>query len=175
MKSFTATALAALLAQQAAAHSTFQQLWVDGTDFGSQCARLPQSNSPITNYNSNDMRCNIIGTRPQVKCPVRAGGTVTVEMHAVSEATIVWTERESKPTDMYKSKTAIAAAPRRLLVAPTTAPFPSTSPRSLTPLPPMVPPAGSRSLTMAGARTPPAALVTMISGAPRISTLAAAR
>ncbi|CAP68375.1 uncharacterized protein PODANS_7_3160 [Podospora anserina S mat+] len=82
MKSFTATALAALLAQQAAAHSTFQQLWVDGTDFGSQCARLPQSNSPITNYNSNDMRCNIIGTRPQVKCPVRAGGTVTVEMHA---------------------------------------------------------------------------------------------
>lgn len=40
MKSFSVAALAAALtAQHAAAHATFQQLWVDGVDFGGQCAR----------------------------------------------------------------------------------------------------------------------------------------
>lgn len=42
---------------------------------------MPMSNSPITNVNSRDFVCNA-GTRPvSGKCPVRAGGTVTVEMH----------------------------------------------------------------------------------------------
>ncbi|KAK3986453.1 putative endo-beta-1,4-glucanase D [Cladorrhinum sp. PSN332] len=81
MKSFTVAALTALWAQNVAAHATFQQLWVDGVDFGSQCARLPNSNSPVTNVGSNDVRCNVFGSRPGVKCPVKAGSTVTVEMH----------------------------------------------------------------------------------------------
>ncbi|KAL2022538.1 hypothetical protein VTK56DRAFT_5145 [Thermocarpiscus australiensis] len=81
MKSFTVAALAALWAQNAAAHATFQDLWIDGVDYGSQCARLPASNNPVTDVSSNDIRCNIIGTHPGAKCPVKAGSTVTVEMH----------------------------------------------------------------------------------------------
>ncbi|KAK4448832.1 putative endo-beta-1,4-glucanase D [Podospora aff. communis PSN243] len=81
MKSLTFAACAALLAQSVAAHATFQQLWVDGTDYGTQCARRPGSNSPVTNVNSADLRCNAGAARVSGKCPVRAGGTVTVEMH----------------------------------------------------------------------------------------------
>ncbi|KAK3495427.1 glycosyl hydrolase family 61-domain-containing protein [Neurospora hispaniola] len=73
--------IAGLLSQQAAAHATFQALWVDGADYGSQCARVPPSNSPVTDVTSNAMRCNA-GTSPVAKkCPVKAGSTVTVEMH----------------------------------------------------------------------------------------------
>jgi cellulase len=44
---------------------------------------MPLSNSPVTNVGSRDMICNA-GTRPvSGKCPVKAGGTVTVEMHQV--------------------------------------------------------------------------------------------
>jgi cellulase len=72
----------ALAIQQISAHSIFQQLWVDGVDKAGTCVRLPSSNSPVTNVNSNDMRCNS-GTRGvSGKCAVSAGGTVTVEMHA---------------------------------------------------------------------------------------------
>ncbi|KAK1590417.1 fungal cellulose binding domain-containing protein [Colletotrichum navitas] len=96
MKSIIFAVLAALAAQEAAAHATFQQLWVDGrpslflslhtvvltSRHGSQCARLPQSNSPVTNVASNDVRCNVGGTTAaKGKCAVKAGGTVTVEMH----------------------------------------------------------------------------------------------
>ncbi|RYP77391.1 hypothetical protein DL771_001186 [Monosporascus sp. 5C6A] len=71
-----AAAATALGARQAAAHATFQALW-----YGGQCARLPLSNSPVTNVMSNDIRCNV-GTRPVgAKCAVPAGSTVTVEMH----------------------------------------------------------------------------------------------
>ncbi|KAK3322692.1 glycoside hydrolase family 61 protein [Apodospora peruviana] len=82
MKLFTLAALAAALsAQNVAAHATFQALWVEGADYGSQCARVPASNSPVTNVASNDVRCNA-GTSPVAgKCPVKAGSTVTVEMH----------------------------------------------------------------------------------------------
>ncbi|KDN70379.1 putative fungal cellulose binding domain-containing protein [Colletotrichum sublineola] len=73
MKSVILTVLAALAAQEAAAHATFQQLW---------CARLPLSNSPVTNVASNDVRCNVGGTTAaKGKCAVKAGGTVTIEMH----------------------------------------------------------------------------------------------
>lgn len=83
MKSAVLSSFAALAAQQVAGHSLFQQLWVDGTDMGSQCIRMPQSNSPVTNYAGNDIRCNVGGTRGVAgKCAVKAGGTVTVEMHA---------------------------------------------------------------------------------------------
>ncbi|KAL0468824.1 glycosyl hydrolase family 61 domain-containing protein [Neurospora intermedia] len=72
---------AGLAARDAIAHAIFQQLWVDGVDYGSTCNRLPTSNSPVTNAGSRDVVCNA-GTRGvSGKCPVKAGGTVTVEMH----------------------------------------------------------------------------------------------
>ncbi|KAM9882406.1 endoglucanase II [Verticillium dahliae] len=82
MKSYVVAILASF-ASQAAAHSTFQQLWVDGVDYGSQCARLPPSNSPVEDVTSTNIVCNVGGTSGRGgKCPVKAGGTVTVEMHA---------------------------------------------------------------------------------------------
>ncbi|KAK2607616.1 hypothetical protein N8I77_006279 [Diaporthe amygdali] len=71
----------ALAAKNVAAHATFQQLWVDGTDYGTSCARIPLSNSPVQDVTSNDLACNA-GTSPVTpKCDVPAGSTVTVEMH----------------------------------------------------------------------------------------------
>ncbi|KAH8822031.1 glycosyl hydrolase family 61-domain-containing protein [Xylogone sp. PMI_703] len=74
--------VAALAAQQAASHATFQDLWVNGVDEQAYCARLPPSNNPVTDVTSNDIRCNVNGARgvPN-KCVVSAGSTVTVEMH----------------------------------------------------------------------------------------------
>ncbi|KAJ4398412.1 hypothetical protein N0V85_006286 [Neurospora sp. IMI 360204] len=79
--SLLAVLTAALAAREVTGHAIFQQLWVDGTDYGSTCNRLPTSNSPVTNVGSRDFVCNA-GTRGvSGKCPVKAGGTVTVEMH----------------------------------------------------------------------------------------------
>ncbi|KAF1996014.1 carbohydrate-binding module family 1 protein [Amniculicola lignicola CBS 123094] len=64
-----------------AAHATFQQLWVNGKDQGTVCARLPTSNNPVTSVASNDIRCNINSGPASSKCSVSAGSTVTVEMH----------------------------------------------------------------------------------------------
>ncbi|KAH7078521.1 glycoside hydrolase [Paraphoma chrysanthemicola] len=74
------------LASQALGHALFQQLWVNGVDKGSTCVRLPgtnyASNSPVSSVTSNDVRCNVGGSKGVAgKCPVEAGGTVTVEMH----------------------------------------------------------------------------------------------
>lgn len=86
MYTTTATASAALVAflavaQHAAAHATFQDLWVDGVDYDSQCARTPASNSPVTDVTSTDLACNAGTSAVSSKCPVAAGATVTVEMH----------------------------------------------------------------------------------------------
>jgi cellulase len=63
-------------------HAIFQNLWVNGVDKGSTCVRMPGSNSPVTSATSNDIRCNAGGSKGvSGKCPVAAGGTVTVEMH----------------------------------------------------------------------------------------------
>ncbi|KAI1506219.1 lytic polysaccharide monooxygenase [Biscogniauxia marginata] len=79
MKSIFYSVFSAALASRVAGHALFQALWVDG--YGSQCVRMPSSNSPVTNVNSNDIRCNA-GTRGvSGKCAVKAGSTVTVEMH----------------------------------------------------------------------------------------------
>jgi Glycosyl hydrolase family 61. len=83
MKTLSLAALAALWAQKAAAHAMFQQLWVDGVDYGTQCARVPGSNSPVTNVNSPEIRCNAYPSPAKGKCPVKAGSIVTIEMHAV--------------------------------------------------------------------------------------------
>lgn len=45
------------------------------------CARLPQSNSPVTSVTSNDIRCNASPNKASSKCSVVAGQKVTVEMH----------------------------------------------------------------------------------------------
>lgn len=96
-----------ILTTQALGHALFQQLWVNGVDKGSTCVRLPgtnyASNSPVSvgrllsshtsvlnnsitnniqSVTSNDVRCNVGGSKGVPgKCPVEAGGTVTVEMH----------------------------------------------------------------------------------------------
>ncbi|PKS10976.1 hypothetical protein jhhlp_002735 [Lomentospora prolificans] len=93
MKSGLLALLTALAAQNVAGHALFQQLWVDGEDYISPapllylsltltCARVPMSNNPVTNVAGADIRCNAGGARGVgAKCPVKAGGTVTVEMH----------------------------------------------------------------------------------------------
>ncbi|EXF84051.1 glycosylhydrolase family 61-5 [Colletotrichum paranaense] len=73
--------LLAIAANQVSAHATFQALWVDGVDFGGQCARLPLSNSPVQDVTSNDVRCNANGGPVARKCVVKAGSSVVVEMH----------------------------------------------------------------------------------------------
>lgn len=83
MKSISVAAVAALLAGEVASHAIFQDLWVGGVDMGSQCARLPSSNSPVTSVSSNDIRCNAGTSGVAKKCAVAAGSTVTVEMHQV--------------------------------------------------------------------------------------------
>ncbi|KAI1171088.1 carbohydrate-binding module family 1 protein [Nemania sp. FL0916] len=68
-------------ASRVAAHATFQDLWINGVDFGATCARLPLSNSPVQDVTSSAIACNA-GTSPVTgKCAVAAGSTVTVEMH----------------------------------------------------------------------------------------------
>ncbi|KAF2741458.1 hypothetical protein EJ04DRAFT_480857 [Polyplosphaeria fusca] len=67
--------------QQAAGHALFQDLWVNGVDKSTTCVRLPSGNSPVSSVSSTSMRCNS-GTRGvSGKCAVKAGDTVTVEMH----------------------------------------------------------------------------------------------
>lgn len=77
--------ITAVIVGKVAAHATFQQLWVNGVDQGSSCARLPLSNSPIGSFTSSDIRCNAGPPSPvSGKCSVNAGGTVIVEMHQQS-------------------------------------------------------------------------------------------
>ncbi|KAI0176115.1 glycoside hydrolase family 61 protein [Hypoxylon sp. FL1284] len=69
------------LAATAAAHATFQELWVGSTDEESSCARLPANNNPVTSVSGASIRCNA-GSKPAAsKCSVAAGDKVTFEMH----------------------------------------------------------------------------------------------
>ncbi|KAK7704066.1 hypothetical protein SLS57_010655 [Botryosphaeria dothidea] len=63
------------------AHATFQELWVGTEDKEGTCARLPQSNSPVTDVTSNDIRCNASPSAASTTCSVAAGDSLTVEMH----------------------------------------------------------------------------------------------
>lgn len=81
MRSFVSAALLAYAAKNVAAHATFQDLWVDGVDQGTTCARIPLSNSPVTDVTSTDIACNAGTSAASSKCGVTAGSTVTVEMH----------------------------------------------------------------------------------------------
>ncbi|KAJ0336732.1 hypothetical protein COL26b_012104 [Colletotrichum chrysophilum] len=81
MKSIAALALTASMANMVAGHAIFQQLWVNGEDKESTCVRMPASNSPVTDVTSNDMRCNAGSAAASTTCGVKAGDTITVEMH----------------------------------------------------------------------------------------------
>lgn len=73
----SAALVAALTFQNVSAHATWQDLWVDGVDYDTQCARQPVSNSPITDVTSADIACNAGTTAVSSNCPVTAGSTVT--------------------------------------------------------------------------------------------------
>ncbi|KAI8300326.1 putative endo-beta-1,4-glucanase D [Colletotrichum sp. SAR11_59] len=81
MKTIAALALTASMANMVAGHAIFQQLWVNGEDKESTCVRMPASNSPVTDVTSNDMRCNAGSAAASTTCGVKAGDTITVEMH----------------------------------------------------------------------------------------------
>lgn len=74
-------AFAATLIAGAAAHATFQEMWVNGVDQGNFCVRLPQSNSPVTSVTSTDIACNANAHPSSGVCSVMPGDQVTVEMH----------------------------------------------------------------------------------------------
>ncbi|KAK2039650.1 hypothetical protein LZ31DRAFT_476219 [Colletotrichum somersetense] len=81
MKSIAALALTASMANVVAGHAIFQQLWVNGKDQADTCVRMPASNSPVQDPTSDDMRCNANAAKAASTCAVKAGDTVTVEMH----------------------------------------------------------------------------------------------
>lgn len=78
------------LAATVAAHATFQELWVAGSDEESTCARLPVceilrtlrlgsdqgltfgkgNNNPVTSVSTNDIRCNAGSKAAASKCSV---------------------------------------------------------------------------------------------------------
>ncbi|KAI1749100.1 carbohydrate-binding module family 1 protein [Xylaria castorea] len=82
MKSTLYSAVAvAFGATNIAAHATFQDIWINGVDYITSCARLPLSNSPVQDVTSKDIACNAGTSAVAGKCSVAAGATVTVEMH----------------------------------------------------------------------------------------------
>ncbi|KAJ3513004.1 hypothetical protein NLJ89_g3188 [Agrocybe chaxingu] len=76
---FNTLASVATLIVSASAHSTFQQLWINGVDAGSSCLRTAANNNPIST-NGGDLACNVHSRSPNV-CTIRPGDKVTVEMH----------------------------------------------------------------------------------------------
>jgi len=52
------------------AHATWQELWVGTEDKEGTCIRLPQSNSPVTDVTSNDIRCNASPSAASTTCSV---------------------------------------------------------------------------------------------------------
>jgi len=81
MKFSTVLPLAAFVATEVAAHATFQQLWINGVDQGGVCVRRPNSNSPIQDPTSSDIVCNANTGPAASKCGLKAGDTVTIEVH----------------------------------------------------------------------------------------------
>ncbi|KAI0792266.1 glycoside hydrolase family 61 protein [Abortiporus biennis] len=78
---FISLAFVASLIASAAAHATFQELWINGVDQGSSCVRLPVSNSPVTSVTTDDIACNVNATPSSGVCSINPGDSVTVEMH----------------------------------------------------------------------------------------------
>ncbi|KAK7190686.1 hypothetical protein DPSP01_006705 [Paraphaeosphaeria sporulosa] len=78
MKTF---AVVAGFAAAANAHATWQYLWKNGEDLGSTCVRKVPSNSPIEDYSSTALQCNVNPADAEGNCEFAAGDTVTIEMH----------------------------------------------------------------------------------------------
>lgn len=81
MKSTIFAVVAALSASRVASHAIFQDLWINGVDQGETCVRMPTSNNPLTDVTNNNIRCNINRGAVAGRCAVKAGDTVSVEMH----------------------------------------------------------------------------------------------
>jgi cellulase len=81
MKTVNTLTLAASMANMVAGHAIFQQLWINGEDQSSTCVRMPPSNSPVVDPTSNDIRCNANPGTASTTCGVKAGDSITVEMH----------------------------------------------------------------------------------------------
>ncbi|EAU89260.1 endoglucanase II [Coprinopsis cinerea okayama7 len=77
MKSFASLLF---LAATAAAHATWQQIWVNGVDGGTSCLRRAANNNPI-DVGAKELACNAHTLSPNV-CTIKPGDKVTVEMHA---------------------------------------------------------------------------------------------
>lgn len=77
---FNAVALLAF-ATSVAAHSTWQQLWVNGVDQDQKCVRLPANNNPVGTTDAA-VRCGNGASNAAAACSVAAGSTITIEMHA---------------------------------------------------------------------------------------------
>lgn len=64
-------------------HQNFHQFWVNGVSPGYQtCIRMPPSNNPVTNVQSNDITCNVNGNtvpRTEAVCTAAAGDTIKVQ------------------------------------------------------------------------------------------------
>jgi lytic cellulose monooxygenase (C1-hydroxylating) len=75
-------ALILAAASAATAHSTWQQLWVGSSDKASTCVRTVANNNPIASLTSSDMFCGIGPAKSSGVCEVKAGESLTVEMHA---------------------------------------------------------------------------------------------
>ncbi|KAG2008308.1 endoglucanase II, variant 2 [Coprinopsis cinerea AmutBmut pab1-1] len=68
------------LAASVTAHSTWQQIWINGVDGGTSCLRRAANNNPIS-VNQPQMACNQATNSPNI-CTIKPGDRVTVEMHA---------------------------------------------------------------------------------------------
>jgi len=91
------------------AHATWQELWVGSTDEAGTCVRTVPSNSPVTSVSTNDIRCNVGGTKGVTGvCTVAAGTSLTVEMHQQAGDRVCTTEaiggNHYGPVMIYMSK-----------------------------------------------------------------------
>ncbi|KIY73452.1 lytic polysaccharide monooxygenase [Cylindrobasidium torrendii FP15055 ss-10] len=74
-------AAAASLIASVSGHAIWQDLWIGDVDAGTSCARVPSSNSPVTDVTGSAIACNTGTAKASGICPVEAGSQVTVEMH----------------------------------------------------------------------------------------------
>ncbi|KAG9103176.1 hypothetical protein FRC06_011876 [Ceratobasidium sp. 370] len=87
MKPQAIAASLALLSAQAAAHTIFQELWVNGVSAGHlKGIRYPTYDGPITDVTSNDIICNggpnpLVTPYDKTVITVPAGATITHEWH----------------------------------------------------------------------------------------------
>jgi hypothetical protein len=91
---------------------------------------MPTSNSPVTNVASKDFICNAGTKAVSTKCAVKAGSTVTVEMHQVFHTHHIASEVTDTHTNRHTcSNRVIDHAAAKLSAARITDPCRYTYPR----------------------------------------------